>query len=313
MMTNKKHMYTRNIRNTKNIRKIMKNATKITKKYRDHSRNKKLSIGGADLSNDQTASEIMNEVKNERKFNINNFSMPLANVPILKKTRELAEGLIIKGVDEIGLLLGVDLYSSQSIGDKLEEIKMVLADPKNKEKLKEIVSEAAKVGSVAIEAATPFIEPLLDKTVKLGRDAMTKISESAVKIGMNTAEEIPGVGVVIGTVRSLSDAGEAVLAASNAATEVITTTSDSINAATKNFERLMKEKMDGLNRISDSVNKFQQPFNRVKQMQIPKMTNPMTNIPNPMKNMTTPMPKISGGTRRKYKKFTKYTKTHKNS
>ena len=310
-MTNKKHMYTRNtrnIRNAKNIRKMMKNATKITKKYKDHSRNKKLSIGGADLSNDQTASEIMNEVKNERKFNINNFSMPLANVAIIKKTAELAEGLIIKGIDEVGLLLGVDLYSSQSIGDKLEEIKMVLADPKNKEKLKEIVSEAAKVGSVAIEAATPFIEPLLEKTVKLGRDAMTKIGESAVKIGMNTAEEIPGVGVVIGTVRSLSDAGEAVLAASNAATEVITTTSDSINAATKNFERLMKEKMDGLNRISDSVNKFQQPFNRVKQMQIPNMANPMKNIPNPMTNA---MSKISGGTTRKYKKSTKHTKTHK--
>jgi hypothetical protein len=75
MMTNKKHMYTRNIRNTKNIRKIMKNATKITKKYKDHFRNKNLSIGGADLSNDQTASEIMNQVKNERKFNINNFNL----------------------------------------------------------------------------------------------------------------------------------------------------------------------------------------------------------------------------------------------
>jgi len=302
-MTNKKHMYTRNARNTKNIkniRKIMKNATNITKKYKHHSRNENLSIGGADLSNDQNASEIMNEVKNERKFNINNFNMPLANIPILKKTRELAEGLIIKGVDEIGLLLGVDLYSSQSIADKLEEIKLVITDPKNKEKLREIVSEAAKVGSVAIEAATPFIEPLLDKTVKLGRDAMSKIGESAVKIGMNTAEEIPGVGIIVGTVRSLSDAGEAALSASSALSEVVTTTSDTINAASKNFERLMKEKMNGLNRINDSVNKFQQPFNRVKQMQMP-------NLP----NMPNPMSKISGGSRRR--KYKKSTKTHKNS
>jgi len=302
-MTNKKHMYTRNARNTKNIkniRKIMKNATNITKKYKHHSRNENLSIGGADLSNDQNASEIMNEVKNERKFNINNFNMPLANIPILKKTRELAEGLIIKGVDEIGLLLGVDLYSSQSIADKLEEIKLVITDPKNKEKLREIVSEAAKVGSVAIEAATPFIEPLLDKTVKLGSDAMSKIGESAVKIGMNTAEEIPGVGIIVGTVRSLSDAGEAALSASSALSEVVTTTSDTINAASKNFERLMKEKMNGLNRINDSVNKFQQPFNRVKQMQMP-------NLP----NMPNPMSKISGGSRRR--KYKKSTKTHKNS
>jgi len=256
-MTNKKRI--------RNPRKTRKNRDNIKKYKNNKYRNKNIIlIGGDDLSNDNAANEIMNEVKKERKFNI----ASLGNIPALKKTSELAQGLTIKGIEHLGILLGVDLSNSQSINEKLTLIKIALADPKNKEKVKEIVSEAAKVGAVAIEAASPFIKPLVDKTVELSSDALTKMSEAAVKIGLNTAEEIPGVGIVIGTVRSLSNAGEAFAAATNAASEVVTTTSDSINAATKNFERLMKEKMNSVNRINESVNKFQQPFNSVKNMQL---------------------------------------------
>jgi hypothetical protein len=224
----------------------------------------------------------MNEVKKERKFNI----ASLGNIPMFKKTSELAEGLTIKGIEHLGILLGVDLSNSQSINEKLVQIKIALADPKNKEKIKEIVSEAAKVGAVAIEAASPFIKPLVDKTVEISGDALTKMSEAAVKIGLNTAEEIPGVGVVIGTVRSLSNAGEAFAAATNAASEVVTTTSDSINAATKNFERLMKEKMNSVNRINDSLNKFQQPFNGQKFMQLQSPQMQMQKLTGGVKNYT---------------------------
>jgi len=281
-MSNKKPM--RTMRKMKIIRK-----TKMTNKNHRYTRYKNRMIGGDSLSNNNNATQIMNEVKKERKFNI----ASLGNIPMFKKTSELAEGLTIKGIEHLGILLGVDLSNSQSINEKLAQIKVALADPKNKEKIKEIVSEAAKVGAVAIEAASPFIKPLVDKTVEVGSDALTKMSEAAVKIGLNTAEEIPGVGIVIGTVRSLSNAGEAFAAATNAASEVVTTTSDSINAATKNFERLMKEKMDSVNRINDSLNKFQQPFNGQKIMQ----------LPSPQIQMQKQMQKLTrGGNTRKYRR-----------
>jgi hypothetical protein len=281
-MSNKKPM--RTMRKMRIIRK-----TKMTNKNHRYTRYKNRIIGGDSLSNNNNATQIMNEVKKERKFNI----ASLGNIPMFKKTSELAEGLTIKGIEHLGILLGVDLSNSQSINEKLAQIKVALADPKNKEKIKEIVSEAAKVGAVAIEAASPFIKPLVDKTVEVGSDALTKMSEAAVKIGLNTAEEIPGVGIVIGTVRSLSNAGEAFAAATNAASEVVTTTSDSINAATKNFERLMKEKMDSVNRINDSLNKFQQPFNGQKIMQ----------LPSPQIQMQKQMQKLTrGGNTRKYRR-----------
>jgi len=243
-------------------------------------------IGGDDSTiYDKNANEIMNEVKKERKINFD-----LGNLPVIKKSRELLEGLSIKGIENLGLLLGVDLYSSQDINEKLEKIKVALADPRNKEKVREITSEAAKVGNIALEAATPFIKPLIDKTVDVGSEALSKMGESAVKIGLNTAQVIPGVGLVVGTFRSLNNAGEAMVAASNAASEVVTTTSDSINAATKNFERLMKEKMQGLNRINESVNKFQKPFNKDQLLKIVP-----TQIP---RQIPTQIPNVRGGRRR---------------
>jgi len=275
-MSNKKTM--RKMRKMRTIRK-----TKMINKNHKYTRYKNRSVGGDSLSNDNNANEIMNEVKNERKSNIN-----LGNIPMFKKTGDLAEGLTIKGIENLGLLLGVDLSNSQSINAKLTQIKIALADPKNKEKVKEIVSEAAKVGAVAIEAASPFIKPLVDKTVELGSDALTKMGEAAVKIGLNTAEEIPGVGVVIGTVRSLSNASEALLAASNSASEIVTASSDTINAAIKNFERLMEEKINSMNRINESVSRFQQPFTGQKIMQLPSP---------PMQ-----LQKLTGGNTGKYKR-----------
>jgi len=245
--------------NKRIMRKTKKNNKNYNKNHK-YTRYKNRLIGGGSSSNNNNANEIMNEVKKERKSN----NINLGNIHVLRKTGELAEGLTLKGVERIGTLAGINLSDSRSVNEKLDQIKFALSDPKNKEKIKDVVSEAAKVGAVAVEAASPFIQPLVNKSIAVGTEAMSKIGESAVKIALNTAEEIPIAGVMIGTVRSLSNAGEALAAASSAASEVVTASSDTINAATKNFQRLMKEKMSSVNRINDSLNKFQQPFNGQK-------------------------------------------------
>ena len=247
-MTNKKRM--------KVTKKTKHNVNKKNTKRNKYNYKNIMIVGGDDLSSDKRADKIMDEVKKERKSSFN-----LENFPVLKKTSELAGGLILKGIEDIGKLLGVDLSNTQNINEKLEQIKVALADPKNKEKMREIINEASKFGAVAIEAASPFIEPLLDKTIKVGTKAMSKIGESAVKIGLNTAEEIPGVGIAIGTARSLSNAGEAFLAASGATNQIIAASADTINATSKNFQQLMKEKMNTTNRVNKSLDNFQSPVN----------------------------------------------------
>jgi len=254
----------RTMRTMKKMRKTKRNNKNCNKNYK-HAIYKNRLIGGDSSSNDNNAIQIMNEVKKERKLNIPS----LGNIPMIKKTGELVQGLTLKGVERIGMLLGINLSDSRSVSEKLDQIKLALSDPKNKEKIKEVLSEVAKLGAVAVEAASPFIEPLMNKSIESGTQAISKIGESALKIALNTAEQIPIAGLVISSVRSLNNAGEALAAASSAASQVVTASSDTINATTKNFERLMKEKMNSVNRINESVNKFQQPFNGQPNMQVP--------------------------------------------
>jgi hypothetical protein len=233
-------------------------------KKQKYSKNKTYRLLGGKLSkvnDDNTYERIMDKVKNERNNNFN-----LGNMPILKKTTGLAEGLLLKGIEHTGKLFDIDLSDSEDVSEKLDKIKIALADPKNKEKIRIIMSEAAAVGAIALEAAAPFIQPFVNKTIEVGSDAVSKVGKSVVKIGLNTAEEIPVIGVVIAIIRSLSNAGEAFLATTNAASQIVTSTSDSVNAATKNFDRLVKEKMQGINRINTSMNQFQRPIKRLSKI-----------------------------------------------
>jgi hypothetical protein len=206
--------------------------------------------GGEDKEND-----IMDQVKKERDIVFN-----LGELPVVTKASNLLSGLTIKGIERFGLLLGLDLSNTENFGEKLDQIKNALMDSKNREKIREIIEELANTGAIMLEAAGPFLQQFVDKSIKIGTNSFSKIAEAAVKITLNTAEEIPGVGVIIGIVRSLSNAGEAALAASNAATQMVATASDTINAASKNYEKLIKEKMNSVNRINNSVTNFNKPM-----------------------------------------------------
>ena len=215
-----------------------KRVFRMTKKWR----------GGQEASsNTAEVDKIKQEVEADKSLHMPSLNLGLdlglGDSEILKTTGELAEGVTVNTLEGIGELAGVDLSDPQLV-------------EKNKEKIVQMGKNAAEVGVIALEAAEPFAKPLIDKTVEAGGEALSKMGEAGVKVLLNTAEEIPGVGVVLGTVRSLSNIGEAAISSINAGSEVITTASDSLNAATKNFERLIKEKDEIANRTQDSVQQF---------------------------------------------------------
>ena len=212
--------------------------------------------------------DIMDKVKEEHTINLSDLTLPeipskdtdLGDSTIIEKTGQLAQGVTVNAIENTGALLGVDLSNPQETSDKLNDIKETLTSPENVEKMKEIVGETAEVGAVALKAAEPFTEPLLEKTGEALEKSGSIIGKAGVNIILNTAEEIPGVGVVVGTIRSLIKAGEAGLAVVDATTEVATVSSDTVNAATQNFEELMKERGDVLKRTDDAVKEFEEPF-----------------------------------------------------
>jgi hypothetical protein len=268
--------------------------------------------------NDNTIQQIKQQVQNEDS--IKNFlpsiqmpSVNLADSNILNKSANLVEGLGVKALEGIGDSIGIDVTDPNQVNQKLSQIKKTITDPRNVEQLKDIVSNVAEIGAVGIEAAKPFLNPLIDTTVDKFKNAASEIGEAGVKIALNTAEEIPGVGVVIGTIRSLSNAGEAGLATINAGNEVVKATSDSINAATKNFNRLIKEKGDLIDRTQNSINDFmnsskynpQNYLNKYNPQNYLNKYNPQLMIPQnySLKN------NYKGG--KKNKKYNKKTKKNK--
>jgi hypothetical protein len=232
--------------------------TKKNRRYR-RKKNRTFKIGGegADAAPDAVAADELKK-KIEEEHSLSNLlpDFSLGDSEVMDKVVDLSEGLAIKTIDNTASMFGVDLNNSENFKEKLEDIKNVLDNPENKELLNDIAGEVSEIGVVALQAAKPFVNELItevsDKLGVIGNE----FGETGVKVALNTLNEIPGYGVIVGTIRSASNIGEAILASTNATAEVITTVSDTTNATLQNFDNLLKEKGDVLARTSESINKF---------------------------------------------------------
>jgi hypothetical protein len=289
---------------------VKKNKTKKIKKQLKK-KTKKIYRGGNtnEINESLKENKIMEEVQNDSKLSS---IMPNLNMPIVEKTKgfisniigdaskpisqiknsalniasegvTLAEGLAEKGIEKVGNVVGVDVTKPQIIENKLHQIENIISSP-------EIKKEISKITEVAGQAVEPYIKPLEEKVIEKTKEVGKELGTSAVQIGLNTAEEIPGVGIIIGTLRSLDQAAKAGLSTINAFTEVSKDTTDAINATAKNYKRLIGENLEIGKRINNSISEFSNPQSLLSK------TNPL-NVGSS---------KLSGGRRKKYNKYNKY-------
>lgn len=189
----------------------------------------------------------LEDIKADREKTLNGFTTRVGNL-----TTGLADSEIVK--DSVALTEGLAVYALEGVGDL---VGVDLEHPeKTTEKLNTLVENSAIIGAVALEAADPLIQPMVDKTIDVASKSLSKIGETGVKVLLNTATEIPGVGVVIGTARSLSNIAEAGLSLTDAASEITTTFSDTMNASSRNFSNLIKQKGNIAKRTNDSIKTF---------------------------------------------------------
>ena len=287
----------RNIRTKKNRRYRKKNKTFKVDGFK---------VGGAEdvsvNSADAGVDELTTKIKDAHSLNNLLPDLNLGDSHVMKRIVELSEGLAIKSIDNTAEFLNVDLNDSERFKQRLEELKVILNDPQNKELMREVLFNFSQVGIVALDAARPFIDDLITEIFEKLRIVGNEFGEAGVKIALNTLEEIPGYGVIIGTIRSVSNAAEAFLASSNAFSEIVTKTSDTINASVQNFDKLLKEKGDLIGRTTDSINKFSENMksmpNNISSPAVPNPSVPKPSVPKP----SVPNPSVVGGTR-KHKKY----------
>lgn len=299
---------------TKKVKNTIKKKTK--KIYRGGTVN----INSDEVNNTLKENKIMEDIKKNSEIssimpnlniNMENLTKPVSNIiegtksvvsniiedvkipvsNIVNKGVTLGEGLVEKGIEKVGDVVGVDVTQPQIIENKLHQIENVISNP-------EIKEEIGKIVEVAGEAMDPYIKPLEEKVIEKTKEVGKELGTSAVQIGLNTAEEIPGVGIVIGTLRSLDQVAKAGLSTVNAFAEVSKDTTDAINATAKNYKRLMEEK----NKIGQRINNSVSTFN-----------NPQSLITNQLKPSNIISKKIGGGISNKKKciKSKKYTRKYK--
>jgi hypothetical protein len=292
----------RNIRTKKNRKHRKKNKSFKTDAFKADV-GVSVSVGGGtedvpDTNTNAGVNELTKNIEDAHSLSnflpdlsLSNFSLgssSLGDSKVINKITELSEGLAIKSIDKTANFFDVDLNDSEQFRKRLEELKVVLDSPENKELMREVMANFAQVGIVALDASKPFIDDLITEIFAKLEVVGNEFGEAGVKIALNTLTEIPGYGVIIGTIRSVSNAAEAVLASSNAFSEIVTTTSDTINASVQNFDKLLKEKGDLIDRTTESINKFSEN---------------MKSMPNSVSTpATTPISAVPSGGTRKHKK-----------
>ena len=206
-----------------------------------------------------------------------------------------AEQASIYALEKLSSFLGTDLTNKQAVNEKLDEIKKIVSDPEIREKLM-IIAVAAK----------PALQKFTEEVVEAVTKSADKIGQSTVKVILNTLEEIPGVGVLIGTARSADTIAQTVQSVGNNFASVVISGSDAVNqtkqiVASKLSE--LKGSVSNLDSLKNSMpkvpsmdslkNSFQSSMPNVPSMDSLKNSfqSSMPKVPS-MDSLKTSMPKV---------------------
>jgi vacuolar-type H+-ATPase subunit I/STV1 len=255
-----------------------------TKKYRKYSRTNFLKTykGGFNTNsnvnsninanaNNNSANEIMNHIKEERQFHLPS----LGDSGVFSKATNLAQGATLNAVDKLGQIVGVDLTNPQQTQQKLEQIKANINNPETIAKVKEILSFYSQYGTIALEAVQPFLQKLSSIIIEEGGKTANKFIDTGSTIIGNAIKEIPGVGLVVSLAQDAEKIGETAASVVNTGTTITTEFSDTINAAILNFNNLIKEKQDLLNRTQSSIQDFTNPLKNMAENAAANVTSNM--------------------------------------
>ena len=117
--------------------------------------------------------------------------------------------MTVKGAQEFGDMLGVNISDKDALNAALIDIKESLGNPENTKEYIAIVSALAQRMGLYLEAAEPFIAPFINSAVDASSTFLEEATDSANAIALNVIKGIPGVGTVFSGVQAGSKFVEA--------------------------------------------------------------------------------------------------------
>jgi len=197
---------------------------------------------------DIAANEIMEKIEEQNKVEFPSIDeIPIVG-PVLEKTGDLIEGASVNLIDKTGDLLGIDVNNPGSVSQKLDDIKDMMSNPENVEKMKDIAGEMGKYGEVAVVAFKPAAEKFVDTSLPVVTEGIDKAVKAGVATGVNLVEDV--AGPFIGIPRTILSAATAFNASVNAGSELVKGAAEAIQGTQENFERLLDESMPTMPTVS---------------------------------------------------------------
>jgi hypothetical protein len=165
----------------------------------------------------------------------------------------LIESLIIKSIDQLGNVVGVDVSDPKQINAKLEEIEVIISDPEIHEKVVSIVEKINMLLYVALEASKPYIKPLSEKINNIYIKSTSDLGSSTITILKNIAKAIPVYGAIVALIDT---ANTITVTAANTVTakqHAQSALDDATILISDEFKTLLKQKKELLSRIPTEV------------------------------------------------------------
>ena len=168
--------------------------------------------------------------------------------PAFKAAKNLANKAAELAFSGINSLTGVDVENTESTNNALENAYKTLSDPETKENISRVVGEGAQVAAIALEAASPAINKFMEKTTDAVEKTANRVGEAAVSVAFNTAASVPGIGALVGAVRSADKGAQAVQSVFNAFYDTTTAAGDTANEIKHKYIEA-KEQLNGLSNM----------------------------------------------------------------
>ena len=186
---------------------------------------------------DIAGDRIMKKIEEQNKVEFPSIDdIPIIG-PVIEKTGDLIEGASVNLIDKTGDFIGVDIDNPGSVSQKLDDVKEIVSNPENIEKMKEIAGEIGKYGEVAVVAFKPAAEKFIDTSLPVVTEGIDKAVKAGVATGVNLVEDV--AGPFIGIPRTLLSAATAFNASVNAGSELIKGTAEAIQGTQENMNRLL--------------------------------------------------------------------------
>ena len=135
--------------------------------------------------------------------------------------------------------IGIDLLRPESAAHQISEVNKTLDNPDVREQLKEGVGVYSKVAAATLDSTKPVMDEVIDIYANTAQEIGDEMGETAVKVGLNTLQSIPGVGAAVGIVR---DAGNIADATYNI-TQISDQSNSAVSQALSTTDSALKEKL----------------------------------------------------------------------